>query len=46
MSDNEIADKKAMVSRNTLRNSSEAVESVTENIGFDREIQKSAYIYL
>ena len=46
MNNNEIADKKAKVSRSTLRNSSEAFESVTENIGFDREIQKSAYIYL
>ena len=35
-----------MVSRRTLQNSSETVESVTENIRFDREIQKITYIYL
>ena len=35
-----------MVSRRTLRNSSETAESVPENIGFDREIQKITYIYL
>ena len=40
-----IADKITKVSRSSLKNRQEVVESEMENIGFDREIPKESFIY-
>ena len=41
---NKIADKRTKISRSSPQNSSETVESKTENIGFDREIPKEIIV--
>ena len=43
---NKIADKITKVSRGSPQNTSETVESETENTWFNREIPKESHIYL
>ena len=44
--ENKIADKITIASRNSPQNCSETIESKTEHTGFDREIPKERYLYI